>query len=216
MNSQSKPPQKIASENIASQNMRAQSQASQTKAFAMAKDMLVNAIWAINNPAQIYALSFYLDNHDDDPRLPILMFGYNTLAKYEATISAGSNRAEAKWNFAFWLQNELCVVAEPHSESAEAFKAWRIELGLDYSDQQKEVNFDRCMRIGDGIFQNFTKMMTVIAKELHDSGLIEQKFGRTIPIIVHQLEYYEEIVTQTAAANPAGITDEFAAWVADY
>ncbi|MET8206232.1 hypothetical protein ABZT51_09325 [Streptomyces sp. NPDC005373] len=37
--------------------------------------------------------------------------------------------------------------------------------------------------------------------------------GRTVPVIVHELEYYEAIVLQTEAANPPGLADEFTSWV---
>jgi hypothetical protein len=38
-------------------------------------------------------------------------------------------------------------------------------------------------------------------------------FGKTIPVIVHELEYYDQIADQTLKANPPSAADEFAAWV---
>ncbi|MEV7438623.1 hypothetical protein [Streptomyces griseoviridis] len=34
-----------------------------------------------------------------------------------------------------------------------------------------------------------------------------------MPVIVHELEYYEAIARQTEAANPPGLADEFTSWV---
>jgi hypothetical protein len=51
------------------------------------------------------------------------------------------------------------------------------------------------------------------AKLLHDEGDIAALFGNTIPVIVHELEYYDQIADQTIMANPRGVADEFAAWV---
>jgi len=39
------------------------------------------------------------------------------------------------------------------------------------------------------------------------------KFGQSVPIIVHELEYYDQIAEQTRKANPPGLTLEFEAWV---
>lgn len=76
-----------------------------------------NAI--INLEAQdlsdIYVLSFFYHNEDDDPRYPVLTVGYNTIGRWTAcTPAAGqlpnwpiaSDVDEAKWNFSFWLQNK--------------------------------------------------------------------------------------------------------------
>jgi hypothetical protein len=36
-----------------------------------------------------------------------------------------------------------------------------------------------------------------------------------VPVLIHELEYYEQIARQTEAANPPGLADDFAAWVRD-
>ena len=49
----------------------------------------------------IYALSFFIYDNDDDPRYPVLQLGYNTLTHLTECTSSASDSAEAKWNFAF-------------------------------------------------------------------------------------------------------------------
>ncbi|MEV0492325.1 hypothetical protein [Streptomyces atratus] len=48
---------------------------------------------------------------------------------------------------------------------------------------------------------------------LHTTGVIERYVGRSVPVIVHELEYYEGIARRTEAANPTGLAYEFTAWV---
>jgi hypothetical protein len=52
-----------------------------------------------------------------------------------------------------------------------------------------------------------------IGRLLHSRGLIERTFGRPIPVIVHELEYYEEIAAQTELANPPNLASDLVAWV---
>jgi hypothetical protein len=78
---------------------------SSTKAFTIARDMLTNSVskFSDSDAKDIYALSFYIYGYEDDPRFPILKFGYNTHANYETSIQIASDKCEAKWNYAFWL-----------------------------------------------------------------------------------------------------------------
>jgi hypothetical protein len=52
-----------------------------------------------------------------------------------------------------------------------------------------------------------------VSRALHARGLVKRVFGRPVPILVHELEYYDEIVQQTRAANPPGLVKGFARWV---
>lgn len=38
-------------------------------------------------------------------------------------------------------------------------------------------------------------------KEIHQSGVLTQKFKKELPIIIHELEYYDEIAEQNIEAN---------------
>ena len=50
-----------------------------------------------------------------------------------------------------------------------------------------------------------------VANKLQSSGFIEGKFGRPIPIIIHDLEYPWYIIEATRKANPGGEADTFLA-----
>ena len=43
--------------------------------------------------------------------------------------------------------------------------------------------------------------------------MITRIFGRSIPVIVHELEYYDEIADQNEKANPRELVDGFVAWI---
>jgi hypothetical protein len=177
----------------------------------------INAALAKIDPAaipDIYALSFYIQDQDDDPRHPVLQLGYNLRTHVAQSMPSASDAEEAKWNFAFWLQNELAFVGEPGTESGQLLEAHLKAHGLWYSDEDEEADFDRCMKIGDEITACFVGACVRIARALHEDGLIAQRFSRPIPIIVHELEYYDQIAVQTAAANPPGVAREFEDWIA--
>jgi len=171
---------------------------------------------------RIYALSFFIYDDGDDPRRPKLTFGYNTLDRWaECTPVVGSNVAwpvasdssEAKWNYAFWLQNEMCVIGAAGTEGAVLRQEWIKSLGLAYSDDEEVEDFERCMRVGGQIKERFVGLCVEVARALHDDGAITGKFGQPVPIIVHELEYYDQIAEQTRGANPPGLTSDFEHWV---
>jgi hypothetical protein len=162
----------------------------------------------------IYALSFFIYDDDDDPRYPVLQLGYNTRTHLAECTPSASNAEEAKWNFAFWLQNGLEFIGNPETESAQLLEELLKARGLWYSDEDEEADFDRCMRIGSEITTYFVDACVRIARALHENGVIQQHFGRPIPIVVHELEYYDEIAAQTRLANPSGLTKEFEDWIA--
>ncbi len=69
------------------------------------------------------------------------------------------------------------------------------------------------MRLSAKITEQFVALCVRVARALHDGGVITGKFRRLIPIIMHELEYYDQIAEQTREANPPGLTVEFEEWV---
>ena len=59
---------------------------------------------------EIYAFSFWVYDDEDDLRCPVLAIGYNTNSNLQKEIDSASSKEEAKWNFAFWLQNEIAII----------------------------------------------------------------------------------------------------------
>lgn len=163
--------------------------------------------------SSIYVVSFFVCDDEDDPRRPTLTVGYNTIERWKASIPAASDFAEAKWNFAFWLQNELIKFGGDSSSGAALVGAWVASTGLSYSDAEEDADFEACLERGGQITEAFVQECCEIVRLLHASGAVTEIFGRSIPVLVHELEVYEGIAAQNEAVNPPGVCAEFAQWV---
>ncbi|MGW7080471.1 hypothetical protein [Streptomyces sp. NPDC054866] len=165
----------------------------------------------------IYVISFFIDNERDDPRQPTLSIGYNTEVQFRRSIAAASDEAEARWNYAFWLQNELTVIGDltRDPDGAAARRQWIRELGLWYDDEPTRLE-DWLTTVGPTaslIEANFNQACVRLACDLHNDGAIESAIGKPVPVILHELEYYDGIARRTETANPPGLADAFTAWV---
>jgi hypothetical protein len=164
----------------------------------------------------IYAISFLIDNEDDDPRQPTLTIGYNTEAQARRSIQDASDQAEARWNYAFWIQNQLVVVGDLTSDpaGATARQDWISELGLWYDEPAAPADWITTVGpLAAQIEAHFNQACWQLARTLHETGVVERSLGRPVPVIVHELEYYEGIARRTELANPPGLADDFTAWV---
>lgn len=164
----------------------------------------------------IYALPFWYFNDDDDVRYPKIVIGYNTNGHYEASVRSASSRDEAKWNFAFWLQNELVEIGGLEDPLLDA---WFKESPYHYSDEQNEEAgeddelFNELLEGGGQFDDEFIEEIISMTQRLFREGVIRQVFGKDIPVLIHELEYYDAPVNWTLKANPKGLVDEFVEWV---
>lgn len=164
----------------------------------------------------IYVISLYISDVEDDPRKPMITLGYNTMEQYEKSISHASDNAEAKWNFAFWLQNEELIIGDnwgKNLKDREMILEWIKENNLYYSDEDEVEDFDKTLSLGAEITHEFVELCVEVVKKLHDEGVIQQKFVRDIPILIHELEYYDLIAEQNKRANPKEVVKEFVDWI---
>ena len=173
--------------------------------------------WDRTVTTHIYAISFYIYDEDDEPRRPSLTLGYNTIQHWKESIPQASDSDEAKWNYAYWLQNNETYIGDLEGplaqKSAELRTDWIRSIGLEYTDEDEEQDSDRTFELGRDITKEFVALSVRVARRLHDDGIIFQQFGTVTPILVHELEYYDEIANQTREANPPGVADEYFAWV---
>lgn len=119
---------------------------------------------------------------------------------------------EARWNYAFWRQNELALVcgSGTDAEGARLREAWAREEGLWYElADGEDPAFDER---GEPLTRAFVSLLERVVARLH-AGDIEAVFGRRLPVLIHELEYYDEIAEQNLRANPSGVVpDDFVAW----
>lgn len=170
----------------------------------------------------IYVLSLHVFDLDDDPRRPVIQLGYNTNAQVRASTPSddpgpgcpfASNAKEARWNFAFWLQNELLFIGEPGTTAGNLLEEQLKTEQLWYSDEDIVTDEAHTYELDPQITARFITMLVRVVQELHATGSIAERFGRPIPVLVHELEYHDAIARQNAVANPDGLTADFAAWI---
>ena len=175
------------------------------------------AIAADPPEVDVYAFSLWVTYVDDDPRRPEVWFGSNTEAQVEASLERASDQLEARWNFAFWRQNQIEVIGGDDRDGAVWFSVWFMhDLGRWFTDEDESSDPDSAYATGSQMEFYFFRKMADVAARLHDRGKTLGADGRRIPIIVHELEYYEEIAVQNERANPIDVLPaEFLAFCRD-
>jgi hypothetical protein len=179
--------------------------------------------WKSISLKSAYAISFFCDFGDTEQ--PLLKVSFNTdeqVAKaMEGKVKTFSllgrkpqppKEDEAKWNYAFWTQTTKVTVGDPTSDGTgfRLCEAWRKERDLRFGSN---VSDDKLVENETKLKREFMNLCARVAKKLHDEGIINKNFGRNVPVIIHELEYYDLIAECTKRANPGGIADEFTVWV---
>ncbi len=162
----------------------------------------------------IYALSFFHYAEDDDTRFPCIEISYNTQAQYIQQLPNASHEAEAKWNYAFWLQETITKIG---GATDELLQNWFKISPYYYSAAENEAAeedddlFDRLLELGENFETEFIEQVINLTRKLFKEKVIEKKFGKDIPVIIHELEYYDQPITWTQKANKPGLIEEFIA-----
>ena len=163
----------------------------------------------------IYAISFFVSSneaceYDGYSNVAAFSVSYNT----ERDCADADELSEERWNYAYWRQDETPIIdADNETEGIKILFDWYREKGIDnigYEDY--DACYDSEMRyVGKGPVGYYELLMEIsaVAKRLQDSGFIKNKFGRPIPIIIHDLEYSWYVLEATGIANPHGEADVF-------
>lgn len=156
----------------------------------------------------IYAISFFVYSNESyvykgHSNVTEFCVSYNT----ENDCSGTGELSEERWNYAFWRQNETPIIeANDENEGMRMLFEWYKENGID------NIGYDNEMRyIGKGPvgYYELLSEVTAVAKKLQDGGFIKNKFGKPIPIIIHDLEYPWYIIEATKKANSNGEANMF-------
>lgn len=186
--------------------MTTNNEAIQNYLYEQAKNAVEN-FDAAKTP-EIYAISFWITD-DIDPREVQATVGYNTLSHLEKSKADVQDEDEARWNFAFWLQNEETILGGDDA----AFQNWVKSLDCYYTDEEVSEDIHKCLERMAAIKKAFANIVIDIARRLHADGIIKKKLGHDVPIIVHELEYYADPLGWTYRANPDGQAIDFIRWV---
>lgn len=161
----------------------------------------------------IYALSFWVSGGDE--WLPSLLVSYNTHQQVKEnqndTLEQGD---EAKWNFAYWLQDEAELFCVDLYQNNQELEIWLQHSSFAYTEDEFESIFDDdgnddVEEKSDKFYQAFVATQIAVVQRLFDENVIADVFGQNIPVIIHELEYYDEPFSWTERANPKGLADEF-------
>lgn len=179
-------------------------------------EKLKNAIQEIVNEEDvndIYALSLCYTNDDDDLRFPKIIFSYNTLSNVKEESYNAASKEDAKWNFDYWLQDEIEVIG---GKTDKQLAQWFAKTPFFYSDEENtraieedEDLYDKILKKGDKFNKEFIKDIIALTKQLFDEGEVEKSFGRNIPIIIHKQDFEDTPILWTKKSNPNKLLKEF-------
>lgn len=143
----------------------------------------------------IYAISLFIYDDEDNPCKPTVVLGYNTESEYKRNKRFANSSQEARWNYVFWLQNnELSFGTD---DTAKIVRQWIISCGYPYDEDADESDSKRYIRITNA----FTELLADIVQDLHSSGFIQKTFNKEIPVLIHNLEYNDQIAELNLLAN---------------
>lgn len=162
----------------------------------------------------IYAVSFFaysneLHEYRGICNVTDFAVSYNT----EADCPGAGPHSEERWNYAFWRQNETLIFDSygQTPETAVLFD-WYAQQGITnigYEDENIEAP------VG---YKELVDVLAKVARRFQDEGYWMRRFGRQIPILIHDLEYIPCTLDATAYANPNGEAADFLCgnWESDF
>jgi hypothetical protein len=155
--------------------------------------------------------------------------GYNTERNYRQNIDRASSSGEAKlnyplwfqasspgearWNYAFWLHEDratVSVFADDYDDyAAESIWTREADYIAAHLNELNNPNLQKNIRMP---YKDFVEACVRAGRALHDSGIIQAKLGKLVPVLMLELEYYDPIIERTRHANPSGVAQEFIDW----
>ena len=132
----------------------------------------------------IYTISFFLEFDYDTQEDIRLLFGYNTESHYQSERCRDTDDREVRWNYEYWLQNELFCFGE------DGLTHNMIDTWLKQQHIPKHQSVER-----------FNEQLVYAVQDIHRSQILTHRFGREIPIIIHNRYYYSDIAFINMEAN---------------
>lgn len=156
----------------------------------------------------IYAISFYVSDMEDNPCKPTVSLSYNREEEVQKNLKY-TDEPEARWNYAFWPQN-IETDFGYDKVSGKLIKDWIKENQYPYKSNYNpfDTNSEQIKEL-QVITSSFVEILIEIVEEIHNSGILKEKFGKEIPIIIHELEYYDTIAQQNIKANGPELVKDF-------
>ena len=139
----------------------------------------------------VYALSLY--TCIEDVEVPELIFSFNTNEQVHRAMQGETNtygnpsdEAEARWNYAFWMQTPCINFLRYQDRTGRAlWESHLASIGLVYSEDD---DFD-VDAFEQAILSILEDIAARVVARLHNRDILARYFGRDLPVLVHQLEY---------------------------
>lgn len=179
------------------------------------KDEIISRFIPIINTWEredIYAISFYVYDLEDNPCKPAITLGFNTEEEVSNMLKYADEQ-EVRWNYAYWIQNMESTYGWDDT-SYNHIKEWVIENNFLYKENYNP--FDTSMELIielRKITEAFVQILIDVVNEIHSSGLITTNLKSDIPIIIHELEYYDKIAKQNIEANGLDLVKDFVNYI---
>ena len=134
------------------------------------KNLIVSRINEWTEP-DIYALSLFVYDENDNPCKPTVTLGYNTERQYRESLPRAYDEAEARWNYAFWLQNDFLCFGT--GETAASVREWLVKKKLPfYEDDDPAWDDDLTYTRTAYITGEFVRELVSIVKQIHKEKVL--------------------------------------------
>lgn len=80
---------------------------------------------------------------------------------------------------------------------------------MEYAEQEDDALFNELLEKGEQFAQLFITQIIKMVQQLFSENILQDTFGKNLPVIIHELEYYEEPISWTRRANPSILINEF-------
>jgi len=155
----------------------------------------------------VYAVSLFVYDYEDEPSTPTVEVSVNWEAYVALRTPEASDADEARWNFAFWPQLPIDVIGGPTDPVGKQIIDQSFsDAGLAYDPDDYS---DEAIQVGRRMTEAFVAACVAAVQRLHREGTVEAVFGAAVPVLVHELEYYDQIAEQNRVANPGELVEPF-------
>lgn len=129
-----------------------------------------------------FEIGYHTDFTDETLETPV----YNLWISYNTEKTRAENRekyGEEVWNWINWTGETFRTMDDA------SFAAWREAQGYDEDND------------GDEMVERIYDLAVVAVMELHKEKFTEQRFGRKLPFIIEDFEYYQKTAIRAVKAN---------------
>jgi len=145
-----------------------------------------------------------------------LEMSHNTESQAQAAASLVKDPREARWNYAYWLQEPTAIFGRDSKQERRDIAvrdAWMRQTDLFYNDEEEIEYPDMVEPKMERLPTAFHEVLTRVATRLHGDSVLDKRWGKPLPIIIHNGDFDEETLRLTRAGNPPEVLSEFGEWM---